>query len=62
MVQRGILNDSEITTIERFLNELKPIPKRYEMLRENWPFEIGRYITPYTVKGYTYSPKLYTYT
>jgi hypothetical protein len=44
MVQRGILNDGEITTIERFLNEFKPIQKRYDMLMENWPFEIGRYI------------------
>ncbi len=44
MVQRGILNDGEITTIERFLNELKSIQNRYETLMENWPFEIGRYI------------------
>jgi hypothetical protein len=44
MVQRGILNDGEITTIETFLNELKPIQNRYDMLMENWPFEIGRYV------------------
>ncbi len=44
MVQRGILNNGEITTIEKFLHELKPIQKRYDMLMENWPFEIGRYV------------------
>jgi hypothetical protein len=44
VIQREILKDSEITTIESFLTELKPIQKIYEMLMENWPFEIGRYI------------------
>jgi hypothetical protein len=44
MVQRIILKDGEIHTIENFVSELKPIRKRYEMLIENWPFEIGRYI------------------
>jgi hypothetical protein len=44
MIQRGIITDGEITTIETFLNELKPIQHRYDMLIENWPFEIGRYV------------------
>ena len=44
MVQRGIIADGEITTIETFLNKLKPIQHRYDMLIENWPFEIGRYV------------------
>ncbi len=34
MVQRGILNDGEITTIETFLIELKPIQQRYDTLME----------------------------
>ncbi len=35
MIQRGIITDGEITTIETFLKELKPIQHRYDMLIEN---------------------------
>jgi hypothetical protein len=44
MIEKGIIEDGEITTIETFLKELKPIQHRYEMLMENWPFEIGRFV------------------
>jgi hypothetical protein len=44
MIEKGIIEDGDITTIETFLKELKPIQHRYEMLTENWPFEIGRYV------------------
>ena len=44
MVQKMIIKDSEILTIEKYLNELKSIRDRYERQSENWPFEIGRYI------------------
>jgi hypothetical protein len=44
MIEKGIIEDGEITTIETFLKELKPIQHRYEMLMDNWPFEIGRFV------------------
>ena len=44
MVQRMILKDGEIPIVEKYLNELKPIRNGYEMMVENLPFEIGRYI------------------
>ncbi len=52
MVQRGILNDGEITTIERFLSEFQQIQKRYDMLMENWPFEIGGYFRALNKQGH----------
>ncbi len=44
MVQKGILKDSQVPTIESFLKELVKIRKGYEDQEEDWPFEIGRYI------------------
>jgi hypothetical protein len=44
MVERGILRDSSITTIEAFIKELATTRKRVEDKQEDWPFEIGIYI------------------
>ncbi len=44
MVERGILSNSSIPTIEAFLKELTTIRKRIEDKQEEWPFEIGIYI------------------
>ena len=44
MVKKGIIKDTEILTIEKYLNELKSIRDRYEKLTDNWPFEIGKYL------------------
>ena len=44
MVQKGILRDDQVQTIESFLKELAKIRKDYEDQAEDWPFEIGRYV------------------
>jgi hypothetical protein len=44
MVQKGILRDDQVQTIESFLKELAKIRKEYEDQAEDWPFEIGRYV------------------
>ena len=44
MVERGIMNNSSIPTIEAFLVELAATRKIVEDKQEDWPFEIGIYI------------------
>ena len=44
MVERGILNNSSIPTIEAFLKELAANRKIVEDKQEDWPFEIGIYM------------------
>ncbi len=44
MVEKGILNNSSVDTIEAFLKELATTRKRVEDKQEDWPFEIGIYI------------------
>jgi hypothetical protein len=44
MVEKGILKNSRVKTIEDFLKELLTIRKIFEDKEEEWPFEIGRYI------------------
>jgi hypothetical protein len=44
MVEKGILKDNRVKTIENFLKELVTIRKGFEDKEEEWPFEIGRYL------------------
>ena len=44
MVEKGILRNSSINTIEAFLKELAATRKGVEDKQEEWPFEIGIYI------------------
>ena len=44
MVERGILSNSSITTIEAFIKELAANRKIVEDKQEDWPFEIGIYM------------------
>jgi hypothetical protein len=44
MVQKGLLKDDQVQTIESFQKELSKIRKGYEDQEEDWPFEIGRYV------------------
>ena len=44
MVEKGILTNSSINTIEAFVKELATNRKRFEDKQEEWPFEIGIYI------------------
>jgi hypothetical protein len=44
MVQREILKDSQVHTIQNFLAELNQTCKSFEDLEETWPFEIARYV------------------
>jgi hypothetical protein len=44
MVERGILSNSSITTIEAYIKELAKTRKGVEDKQEDWPFEIGIYM------------------
>ena len=43
-VERGILSNSSITTIEALIKELAKTRKGVEDKQEDWPFEIGIYM------------------
>ncbi len=60
MVQKGILRDNQVQTIESFLKELVKIRKGYEDQEEDWPFEIGRYILSLHVQRLRNIDKLLT--
>ncbi len=44
MVSLGILVNNENTTVQAYVNTLKPIIEKYNCLVDTWPFELPRMI------------------
>jgi hypothetical protein len=60
MTERGILSNSNITTIEAFIKTLAKTRKGVEDKQEDWPFEIGIYMLSLHVQRLRTIEKLLT--